>query len=97
MAYSMGGLSIGGGFLNYDPYEPFIIEGREFGDYYDPYGDITRGLPGKGGAGPLGYGASIEEVRGDIYGGRPIGAYDEYDLNHASDPWSGGYGWYGWW
>ena len=89
--YSMGGLALGGGdpFFQYDPYLPYVIQGREFGDYYDPYSEITRGVPGVGGMGRLGYGASIEEARGDWYIGRPMGAYDEYDLNDRF----GGPGW----
>ena len=87
--YSMGGLAIGGGFGTYDPYAPYAWGGfgprRQFGDYYDPYADITRGY-GMGGFGGLGYGASIEETRGDVWHGRPMFAYDEY--NYYDRPWS---------
>lgn len=90
--FSRGGLPIGGGFGTYDPYLPYVIEGREFGDYYDPYSAITQGYGGDGG--PLGYGVSIEEVRGDVFGGRPFFAYDEYQLENR--PFGGWYGG-GWW
>mmetsp|Transcript_36729 Transcript_36729/g.84876 ORF Transcript_36729/g.84876 Transcript_36729/m.84876 type:complete len:175 (-) Transcript_36729:36-560(-) len=94
--YSMGGLAIGGGgYGTYDPYRPFSWTGMQ--DYYDPYSDITRTLPGtyRNGVGGLGYGASIEEVdSGDTYFGRPLFAYDEY--NYYNEPWSlqarGGFG-----
>ena len=66
---------------------PFAWTGVQ--DFYDPYSDITRTLPGtyRNGMGGLGYGASIEEVdSGDTYFGRPLFAYDEY--NYYREPWS---------